>query len=60
MYAFETFYILQFVAALQAWIIGVRYWLSATSSSLKQNKTWINEQRVMFVGIAVGSMYLFA
>jgi hypothetical protein len=59
MYAFETFYFLQFVAALQAWIIGVRYWLSATSSSLTQQKTWINQQRVMFMGIAVGATYLF-
>jgi len=50
MYSLQTFYYLQFIAALQGWVFGIRYWQSATESSLKQS--WLNPDKILRIGAA--------
>ncbi len=44
------------VAAVQGWIFAVRYWLSATVSSMSE--TWFTVLSVKRVGWAVGILYI--
>jgi len=55
-YANQVFYYTQMVAAVQGWIFGVRYWLSAIVSSM--NETWFKVLSVKRVGWAVGILYI--
>lgn len=55
-YANQVFYYTQMVAAVQGWIFAVRYWLSATVSSMSE--TWFTVLNVKRVGWAVGILYI--
>ncbi len=56
-YTYQSFAILQFIAALQGWIFGMCYLKSATASSFKVS--WLTVKKITAFGLIVGVLFLF-
>lgn len=57
-YANETFIYLEMLCALQGWVFAVRYWLSATISSL--SGSWFTSDCIKVIGWLLAVLYITA
>jgi hypothetical protein len=54
--AYEFFYYLQYISALQGWIFGMCYLKSATASSIKDSR--LTELKITVSGWIIGVLFI--